>query len=162
MICRALILAVFVSWTIPAFTAPCVATTPASTAEWLYRHDAELLPPKEVVKAALSKDLLGLLKKESECVKRTQEVCAIDANLWTNTQDGNVWGPVRFEESSRLPTSATVLMKYKFALYEDGRDAKAWITTVSLARSNSKACWTVDDIIGPEGRSLKAALRANE
>ena len=162
MICRLTLSIILIFSGLPVFAEPCIARAPTSTAEWLYRHNADLLPPKESVRAALSKELFELLKKERECVERTQEVCAIDADLWTNTQDGGIWGAVHFEQTDFSPTSATVVMKYKFAIYEDGRDARDWVTTVFLTRVDPKACWVVGDIVGPDGLSLKKALRANE
>ena len=53
-------------------------------------------------------------------------------------------------------------MKYKFALYEDGRDAKDLMTAIRLVKTSANACWVVDDIIGPEGLSLKKQLGQNE
>lgn len=57
---------------------------------------------------------------------------------------------------------ATVKMKYKFALYEDGHDAIDRVTAIYLTRKSASACWTVDDIVGPDGWSLKKALLSNK
>lgn len=139
----------------------CVADTPAATAHWVHDHDRDLDPPKRNVRRALSNELYALLKKEHDCVVRTQEVCALDADLWTETQDGQIVGPIAFQESEHGDESATVRMNYRFSLDENGRDAKNWSSTVRLTRKTATSCWTVDDIIGPDGTSLKSLLRQN-
>ena len=141
-----------------AIAGNCVADTPAMTSQWVHAHDRDLNPPKKSVRRALSDELFALLKKEHECVVREQGVCALDADLWTETQDGRIVGPIAFQESERGDASAVVKMKYKFSLEDNGSDAKNWTTTVRLTRKTQKSCWTVDDIIGPDGTSLKTSL----
>ncbi len=161
MIRRPLI-AILLAFTCNANAANCVADTPAMTSQWVHAHDRDLDPPKKNVRRALSDELFSLLKKEHECVVREQGVCALDADLWTETQDGQIVGPIVFEESARDDASAVVKMKYKFSLEDNGQDAKNWSSTIRLTRKTHTSCWTVDDIVGPDGTSLKALLRQNK
>ena len=154
--------AILLAFSCTAKAGGCVADTPAMTAQWVHAHDQDLDPPKKSVRGALSDELFALLKKEHECVVREQGVCALDADLWTETQDGQIVGPIAFQESERGDTSAVVQMNYKFSLEDDGRDAKNWSSTIRLTRRTDKSCWTVDDIIGPDGTSLKTLLHQNK
>ena len=108
MIIRIAGTAALLGWAFYVHAASCVVDTPVATAKWVHDHDADLLPPKKKVKVALTNELFGLLKKEHECVKRTNEVCAIDADLWTNTQDGGIFGGVTFNESDSTAVTSTV------------------------------------------------------
>ena len=151
-----------VVWCPSTFAATCVAPTPSATARWLHDHDTKIDPPEKIIRAALSNELYRLLQKEHACIEKTQEVCAIDADLWTNAQDGGIYGTASFADAATTPVKATVEMKYKFALYENGHDAIDKMTTIYLVRKSASACWTVDDIVGPEGWSLKKALLTNK
>lgn len=134
----------------------CVSDSPAGTAQWVYRHNSQLDNP-----AAISRRLALLMRKERACVAQSREVCTLDWNFWTSGQDGQVFGGApRFEVASSGPSRATVRMKYRFALYEDGRDAAGRVTTLRLTRNSPQGCWMIDDIVDPAGRSLKDALSA--
>lgn len=156
---RTTLIAILLVFTCSANAGHCVADTPALTSQWVHIHDNDLDPPKSSVRRALSDELFALLKKERACVVREQGVCALDADIWTETQDGQIVGPITFQESERDDVSAVVKMNYKFSLEDNGKNAKNWSSTVRLIRKTQKSCWTVDDIVGPDGTSLKTLLR---
>lgn len=141
----------------PAVASSCVSGTPAGVAQWVYRNDPQLMKARP----AVSPRLAGLMRQERACIARTREVCALDWDFWTASQEGRVVGNPRFEEATQDAARATVRMKFWFSLEDDGRNAAETTTTIQLVRDRPDGCWAVDDIVDPQGGSLKAALSRN-
>lgn len=151
-----------VGLSLPASANTCVADSPEATVRWLHENDPVLSPPADNSRHVLSTELAQLLQKEKECVERTQEICAIDADIWTSSQDGHIFGKAKFISVEKTSVSALVEMRYKFTLYEDGRDSENKTTKVRLVRNSAKTCWAVDDILGEGDWSLKQLLRSDQ
>lgn len=142
----------------PAAPASCVAADAVATARWLFAHREQLYGPDGPLAAVMSEPLAAALRAEQACVRRTDEVCALDADLWTNAQEGVIVEPIGFEEIARADTRASVRVSYGFSLWEDGRDAKPAATLVQLVRADAAACWLLDDLVGAQAVSLREML----
>lgn len=136
----------------------CVGADPVATARWLFTHRDALYGPEGPLAAVMSEALAAALRAEQDCVRRTDEVCALDADLWTNAQEGTIVEPIGYTELAHSDTHATVRVGYGFSLWEDGRDAQPVTTLVQLVRADATACWVLDDLVGAQGESLREML----
>ncbi len=138
--------------------AACVADGPLATAKWIeeQQHSFYAETPQDAERF-LSRDLLALLRLEWAC----RELCAIEADPWTGTQDGEALPPLKFAVLNRRSALAMVAMSYRFG-WSDAPAQKVVPRTarLRLVLDVTDRCWKLDDLIdGDRGRSLKRALR---
>ncbi len=143
---------------VPTVTFACVAKGPVDTAKWIFRYHYNFSLYRKGSGSYLSEHLLALLKRDWGC-QSAGDICAMEADPWTNAQDGGVLGPIQFTLTASDGTRARVTLAYEFGWNEQGapkpEPAKA---TLILIRQVDTSCWLLDDIIGPRGDSLRAQL----
>lgn len=130
--------------------AACLGDTPVAAASAFYRHHYRFWnDPLPTLEQTTTARLLRLLKRDRACAGEG-EVCAINADPWLDAQDGEARDP-EFVAQGR----DVVQVRYRFEL-GGGQPSQPQVARVRLAREGG--CWRVDDLIGPNGDSLSAAL----
>lgn len=132
-------------------SAMALSSTDSVKAFRLKHADFYLHPEK--AGAAVSPHLLELLKREEKC--SDGYICAIEADPWTDAQDGDVSEPITFEIDSHAEGKDVVRMCYRFVL--DARRPKSECSRVVVSKT-ADGRWLVDDLIAPDGKSLRHLL----
>ncbi len=148
----AMILA-FVMATLPSLSAhaACAIADPAAAAQAFYSGHADFSSQDPIAfKALLTPRLFAALDKEYKCAQG--DICAIEADPWTDAQDGSIAKPVAFATTSNAGGKAAVAMTYLFVL--DKAHRKQQHATLLLQRASASECWLLDDLKGPRGDSL--------
>jgi hypothetical protein len=130
--------------------ASCAADDPAVVAKSFYSKHAQFTsedPAK--IKTIISPRLFTALDQEYKCAQG--QICALEADPWTDAQDGDIGKPVEFATVSNSGEEANVSMTYRFIL---GKKQSQKHATILLQRKSSTECWLVGDLIGPRGESL--------
>ena len=140
----------------------CVADGPLETAKWIYARQKDFSfqgAGSKDVRPILSPRFRHLLEQNWKCERKAEGLCAFDWDPWTDAQDGEILGPVRFETTASSATKATVKMAFRFG-WEGTNDPKPIAATAKLKMllDQKAGCWVLDDLIGREGRSLKTHL----
>ena len=131
--------------------AMCVTGNPAEAAQTFYAGHANFLSetPKGL-RGIVGSRLLALLYLEYDCPKG--ELCAIDADPWTDTQDGKITEPLTYKVLKNSANKATVQMGYLFEIGEGPLLEKHAL--MEFERSAERSCWMLSDVIGPNEGSL--------
>jgi len=143
---------------LPAFhgaRAACSVDDPAAVAKAFYSGHASFSsedPAK--IKTLITPRLFGALDKEYKCAQG--QVCALEADPWTDAQDGEVGKHVVFATASNSGVKASVSMSYTFVL--DKKHRKPQRVTLLIQRKSPADRWLVDDLVGPRGDSLVQAI----
>ena len=126
--------------------AMCVTGNPAEAAQTFYAGHASFLsePPKSL-RGIVAPRLLALLYLEYDCAKG--DLCAIDADPWTDTQDGGITEPLTYKVLNHSANKATVQMGYLFEIGEGPLLEKHAL--MEFERSAERSCWKLSDLIGP-------------
>jgi hypothetical protein len=135
--------------------AACAVDDPAAVAKSFYSGHAEFSsedPAK--IRAIITPRLFDALDKEYKCAQG--QICALEADPWTDAQDGQIGKPVAFATASNSGVKASVSMSYTFIL--DKKHRKQRRVTLLLQRKSLADCWLVDDLVGPRGDSLVQAI----
>jgi hypothetical protein len=93
------------------------------------------------------------LDREYKCSRG--ELCAIEADPWTDAQDGSIGKPIAFATISNSGIEASVSMTYPFVLGPKHSQKHA---TLILQRESAAGCWLMSDLKGPRGESLVRAI----
>lgn len=115
---------------------------------------------KEMPLDRLSPEFSDLIKKELDCSK--EQICAIDWDVWTGAQDGDIVGKPEFkiQNGNARYSRVTVILKLKNGVRNDGTEAVTYPrTTIVLKKPTKNSCWLVDDHILTNGQSLKEILQ---
>jgi hypothetical protein len=147
--------------------AACVANGALETARWiqskqrLFYAQTDMTPKSK--KAFLSQELFALLKRDWDCQNKEEGICAIDADPWTDAQDGGELPPIKFDLVSSDSIKARVRMRYQFGWTEaDAPKPEPAQTFLLLVKDTKTNCWLLDDLIGrssTDSFSLKENLR---
>jgi hypothetical protein len=131
--------------------AACAIDDPAAAAKSFYSGHAEFSSQDPTpFKALLTPRLFAALDMEYKCAQG--DVCAIEADPWTDAQDGSIGKPVAFATTSNADGKAAVSMTYTFVL--DKAHRKPQHATLLLQGKSATECWLLDDVKGPHGDSL--------
>ena len=131
--------------------ASCAIDDPAATAQSFYTKHTEFSSQDPAAfKALLTPRFFAALDMEYKCAQG--QICAIEADPWTDAQDGTIAKPVAFATTSNADGKAAVSMTYTFVLDKAHRKQKH--TTLLLQRKSASECWLLDDAKGPRGDSL--------
>jgi len=143
-----------VSLPMSSASAACTSNDPAAVAKSFYsKHAAFSSEDPAKIKQIITRRLFDALAREHTCAR--DQICAIDADPWTDAQDGKIGKPVEFATASNSATEAAVSMTYPFILEKTPRQQHA---TLLLQRESATACWLVSDLVGPRGESLVRTL----
>ena len=93
--------------------------------------------------------LFDALDREYKCAQG--QICALEADPWTDAQDGRIGKPVEFATAGNSGVEARVSMTYPFIL---GKTHRQQHVTLVLERESPAACWLLSDLVGPRGESL--------
>ncbi len=131
-----------------------------SVARSLYKLDYELaFKSVTELRTPVSSELKELLEKEYTC-KQGDYSCAIDWDMWSDSQDTEIIAPPKFSlirQSRNLAEVRVVVLNAS----GEGKPVKNSLS-VLLKREGPRACWEVDDLdLGKTGR-LKQLLRARQ
>lgn len=136
----------------PIAYASCATDDPVAVAKTFYSKHADFSvgnPAK--IKSLITPRLFAALDREYKCVAQGQ-VCALEADVWTDAQDGEIGKPVEFLIASHSGVAASVTMTYPFIL-DKARRRKQHVT-ILLQRKSPTDCWLISDLVGPRGESL--------
>ena len=130
--------------------AACATDDPAAAAQSFYSQHAEFTSKDPTAfKALLTPRFFAAQDKEYKCAQG--EICALEADPWTDAQDGTIGKPIAFATTSNAGGKAAVSMTYTFVLGKTHRKQHA---TLLLQRMSASECWQLDDVKGPRGESL--------
>lgn len=135
--------------------AACASDDPAAVAKSFYTKHAEFSsedPAK--IKTIITPRLFAALDQEYKCAQG--QICALEADPWTDAQDGDIGKPVEFATASNSGVEATVSMTYPFILDKAHHQQKH--VTLLLQRKAPTDCWLLGDLVGPRGESLVQTL----
>jgi len=127
----------------------------------LYRQFPRFHADPEPARALLSDGLLALLQKDAACADENG-MCAIEADPWTAAQDGDHAEPLHYrrlaleKDADGNEVAASVELCYRFTL---GETAEQRCAVLNLTRG-PRTAWKVDDLVSPDGQSLRATLQA--
>ena len=83
-------------------------------------------------------------------------MCALDFDVWTAAQDGDLGLPLKVGTARVAGNVAEVPLSYRFVL--GPRESKAMGSTLRLAQEPPSPCWQVADLVGPNGDSTLKLL----
>lgn len=137
---------------IPTAYAACATDDPVAVAKTFYSDHADFsLKDPSTIRSLITPRLFAALDREYKCVSQGQ-VCALETDVWTDAQDGEIGKPVEFIIASHSGVAASVTMTYPFIL-EKTRRRKQHVT-ILLQRKSPADCWLISDLVGPRGESL--------
>lgn len=154
---RLLLLALIVAGTPLALACP--AETPLETARGLHGKHYDLGRNDKGLREVLSPALWQLLEKNWKCEDEGGGVCAIEADPWTDAQDGEMLTPPSFRVVDSTATTARIEATYRFGWKEMADKATHEKSVVVLVKDAKSGCWQVDDLVGAHGNSLARTLR---
>lgn len=126
-----------------ALHAQCITTSAALAAQTLFRVDYRFLGAPQT-STHLSPDLSRLVAMEIAC--RTQgEVCAVDWDVWTGTQDGEVGQLTGVRDIERKQASLAKV-KLSFEFLPSPSAVKEIRSVIVTAVRDGSGCWKVDDL----------------
>ena len=137
--------------------AACASDDPAAVAKSFHDKHAEFSsedPAK--IKTIITPRFFDALDREYKCAQG--DVCAIEADPWTDAQDGEMGKPVEFATVSNSGTEATISMTFPFILDKANHEQKH--ATILLQRKSATECWLIGDLKGPRGESLLQNVEA--
>jgi len=131
--------------------AACVNEDPALVAKSFYEnHSGFHSDDPANIKSIISPRLYSALSREHKCSRN--ELCAVEADPWTDAQDGEITKPIRFKTTQKKGTTAAVRMSYAFSLSDNRRWRQSVL--VRLERNSVQGCWLISDLVSPKGQSL--------
>ena len=134
--------------------AACAIDDPAAVAKSFYAKHADFSyedPAK--IKKVVTTRFFDALQREYKCAQG--QICALEANPWTDAQDGKIGKPVEFAAASNTGVEANVTMSYPFLLNKKPSQRSV---TLLLQRASATDCWLLDDLVGARGESLVRAI----
>lgn len=144
---------------------PCGDTPPASArsvARALYERHTDFFLEPDAAHAVLTPGLHALLVREHACA-RAHGMCAIAADPWSAAQDGVRGAAIDYrtlQVERRVmgsPTHARVQVCFEFVLHPQAPATRCAIVVVTR---RLHVPWQVDDLVDPDGQSLRALLQA--
>ena len=141
-------------WGIRCASASCAIDDPAAVAKSFYSKHANFSSedPARIEKIT-TRRFFDALDREYKCAQG--QICAIEADPWTDAQDGRIGKPVEFAVASNSGVEASVSMTYPFIL---GKTHGQKHVTLLLQRQSPGECWLLGDLVGPGGESLVRAI----
>ncbi|HEX3122299.1 MAG TPA: hypothetical protein VHQ21_03280, partial [Rhodanobacteraceae bacterium] len=137
-----------------AASAACAIDDPAAVAKAFYSKHANFSSEDPArIRKIITPRLFDALNQEYKCAQG--QICALEADPWTDAQDGRIGKPVEFATASNSGVEATVSMTYPFIL---GKTPSQKRLTLLLQRESPAACWLLGDLVGPRGESLVRAI----
>lgn len=136
----------------------CAAQDPIDTARVLHAKHHDFSRNDQGLKEILSPSLWQMLVRNWKC-EDGGDVCAIDADPWTDAQDGEMLSTPTFKLEAGTATTAKVEASYRFGWKESPDKATDEKSFVLLVKDAKSGCWRVDDLLGAHGNSLAKALR---
>jgi hypothetical protein len=134
--------------------AACAIDDPAATAKSFYSKHAQFSSENPAkIKTIITPRLFDALDREYKCAQG--QICALEADPWTDAQDGDIGEPVEFATASNSGVEATVSMTYPFVL---GKTHSQKRVTLHLQRESPTDCWLLSDLVGPRDESLVRAI----
>lgn len=146
------------SLTLSAITgaqAGCLSTDPLVMAKSFFAGHANFAfddPAK--IRELLSPRLFAALAREHKCAKG--DLCAMEADPWTDAQDGEILQPATFKTATNTGTQAEVKVSYYFALSASQKRLQSAV--LKYRHSAISGCWELDDLLSPNGQSLVGHL----
>src|SRR6478672_11850973 len=120
-----------------AASASCAIDDPAAVAKAFYSKHANFSsedPAK--IRTIVTPRFFDALNQEYKCAQG--QICALEADPWTDAQDGKIGKPVEFATASSSGVEATVWMTYPFIL---GKTPSQKHVTLLLHRESPTDCW---------------------
>lgn len=136
--------------------ASCAIDDPAAVAKAFYHQHTNFSSEDPArIKKIVTPRFFEALDREYKCAQG--QICAIEADPWTDAQDGNIGKPVEFAVTSSSGVDAKVSMTYPFIL---GKKHEQKQVTLLLQRQSPTECWLLGDLVGPRGESLVRQIEA--
>jgi hypothetical protein len=133
----------------------CAIDDPVVAARMFYAdHSAFSSENPDRVRSIVTPRFFSALDREYKCAQG--QICALEADPWTDAQDGKIGKPVDFSLASKSGVEARVWMSYPFVL--DNAHRKQQRVTLVLQRQSATDCWLIDDLVGPLNESLVGSI----
>ena len=137
-------------------SATCAVDDPAAVAKSFYTNHVDFSSENPAkIKKLVTQRFFDAMDREYKCAQG--QICALEADPWTDAQDGDIGKPVEFATASNSGVEAKVTMTYPFIL---GKAHSQKHVTLHLQRESATACWLLDDLVGPRGESLVGSIEA--
>jgi hypothetical protein len=131
--------------------AVCPIDDPAAVAKSFYSKHVQFSSENPAkIRTIITSRLFAALDREYKCAQG--QICALEADPWTDAQDGDIGKPVEFATATNSGVEATVSMTYPFIL--DKTHHQQQHVTLFLQRKSPTDCWLLSDLVGPRGESL--------
>lgn len=132
----------------------CLGTEPLNAARAIVKdhHYFYSENPKNF-SAILSPKFLRLLEKNYQCSQ--EGVCALEADPWTDAQDGEAVPPYRFTTISRSAHHSVVRVSFNF---NNGPSSSRKTVLLSFERASAKSCWVLTNFKSPSGHALSEVI----
>lgn len=130
--------------------AVCLGTDPVSAARSAFESHYAFYNQASVEAGVVTGSLAGLLVLEASCSGQG-ELCAIEADPWTSAQDGEAENP-----AFAISRGHVVAVTYTFRNGPHFAEPKTAYLHMGLIGSE---CWAIEDLIDPQGHSLRAQLQ---
>lgn len=139
--------------------ASCLGKDPVETARNFYKKYPDFYARNtQPLGLVLTPTFASVLQRNYDCQIREQGICALDADPWTNAQDGDVYSPRFGIQTTVGELEATVVMTYLFKL-EKKEKGKPQSVKLQLTRRDVKSCWQVNEFYDPAGQPLTRIIR---
>ena len=150
----AMVLACSMALSAHSASAACAMDDPAAVAKSFYSEHVNFFSEDPArIRKIVTPRLFDALDREYKCAQG--QICALEADPWTDAQDGRIGKPVEFVTAGNSGVEARVSMTYPFIL---GKTHRQQHVTLVLERESPAACWLLSDLVGPRGESLVRAI----
>ena len=139
--------------------ASCLGKEPVEASKNFYKKYADFYAnnPKKYG-SVLTPAFASVLKRNYDCQIREQGICALDADPWTNAQDGDVYNPRFGIQTTNGELQAVVSMDYLFK-FDKKEKGKPQTVKLQLTRRDVQSCWQVNEFYDPSGVPLTRTIR---
>lgn len=131
----------------------CKVDSPSALAVHLHKDAYTFYVDADAARPYVSDSLHTLIARDNAC----EEVCAIEADPWIEAQDGETGGKISTEIKLNSPAQADVKLCYDFKMGDEPAPRQC---ATLRAVTDANGCWVADDLIGPNGTSLRSLYEA--
>jgi len=139
----------------------CTNQSAVQYAKALYREHYYLFSEStpKMIDQLYSAEFKEAIKNHAECVGDNGS-CNLHFDPWLDAQDGYVDGKVDFSVRKRNSDTVWVDLNYQFRVHST-LPARPQTVSLLLQRADTSLCWKMDDMLLPNGASMKAMMASD-